>query len=86
MPYLSINGVPACANKKLLTDILRGEWNFTGYIAADAGELRRTITMHHYYNNTLDAAVGCLSAGCNLEVEGSNQRIYYSLSKYKVTH
>ena len=25
-----INGVPACANKKLLTDILRGEWGFEG--------------------------------------------------------
>ena len=31
VPHLSrINGVPACANKKLLTDILRGEWGFEG--------------------------------------------------------
>ena len=27
---LSINGIPACANKKLLTDILKTEWGFTG--------------------------------------------------------
>ena len=26
----SINGIPACANKKLLTDILKTEWGFTG--------------------------------------------------------
>jgi beta-glucosidase-like glycosyl hydrolase len=26
----SINGVPSCANKVLLTDILRNEWNFKG--------------------------------------------------------
>ena len=28
--YFSINGIPACANKKLLTDILKTEWGFTG--------------------------------------------------------
>ncbi len=26
----SVNGVPACANKKLLTDILRTQWKFKG--------------------------------------------------------
>ena len=26
----SINGIPACANKVLLTDILRNEWDFKG--------------------------------------------------------
>jgi beta-glucosidase-like glycosyl hydrolase len=26
----SVNGVPACANKKLLTDILRTKWKFKG--------------------------------------------------------
>ena len=34
----SINGVPACANKELLTDIPRGEWGFKGYIVSDAGQ------------------------------------------------
>ena len=28
-----ISGVPACANKKLLTDILRSEWGFEGNVA-----------------------------------------------------
>lgn len=28
---------PACANKYMLHDVLRGEWNWTGYILSDAG-------------------------------------------------
>ena len=28
----SINGIPACANKRLLTDILKTEWGFTGIV------------------------------------------------------
>ena len=34
-----INGIPACANKELLTDILRNEWNFKGYVVSDQGAL-----------------------------------------------
>jgi beta-glucosidase len=32
--YNSINGVPACANRELLGDLLRGEWNFTGFVVS----------------------------------------------------
>lgn len=35
----SINGIPACANKMLLTDILRDEWGFKGYVVSDQAAL-----------------------------------------------
>ncbi len=28
----AVNGIPSAANKYLLTDVLRNEWNFTGYV------------------------------------------------------
>jgi beta-glucosidase len=31
------HNTPACANAYLLTDIIRNEWNWTGYILSDAG-------------------------------------------------
>ena len=37
--YNAINGVPACANRELLGDLLRGEWNFTGFVVSDCGRL-----------------------------------------------
>ena len=65
---LSINGVPACANSKLLTSILREEWNFTGYVVSDMSALESTMTMHHYFNSSVQVAAGCVKAGCNLEL------------------
>ena len=32
----AVNGVPSAANKYLLTDVLRNEWNFTGYVISNA--------------------------------------------------
>jgi beta-glucosidase len=28
----AVNGIPSAANKYLLNDVLRNEWNFTGYV------------------------------------------------------
>ena len=36
--YNAINGVPSCANRELLRELLRGEWNFTGFVVSDCGE------------------------------------------------
>src|SRR5919202_1654952 len=35
--YNRTNGAPCCASKELLTDILRGEWKFAGYVVSDGG-------------------------------------------------
>ncbi|XP_062594611.1 uncharacterized protein LOC134256035, partial [Saccostrea cucullata] len=69
--YNRINGVPACSNDLLLLDILRGEWNFSGYVVSDEGAIENQITFHKYYNNSLDAAAGSVNAGCNLELSAN---------------
>lgn len=35
--YNAINGVPSCANRELLTDLLRGTWKFDGFVVSDCG-------------------------------------------------
>ncbi|MCU7202975.1 glycoside hydrolase family 3 C-terminal domain-containing protein [Turicibacter sanguinis] len=56
--YNRINEVFASENKKLLTDILRTEWGFEGYVMSDWGAV----------NNRVDG----LRAGLDLEMPGSN--------------
>ncbi|ELU08656.1 hypothetical protein CAPTEDRAFT_228276 [Capitella teleta] len=69
--YNRINGVPACANKKLLTDILRKEWGFNGYVISDSGAIEN-IVYHHKYTKTLaEAAADSVKAGCNVELTGA---------------
>ena len=44
--YNKVNGVPSCANKPLLTDLLRGEWGFTGYIVSDCIAIQQVAKIH----------------------------------------
>ncbi|XP_053124859.1 uncharacterized protein LOC128333399 [Hemicordylus capensis] len=80
--YNSINGVPACANKKLLTDILRGEWGFQGYVVSDEGALELIMYGHHFTHNLLETAVASVNAGCNLELAfGMRRNVFTYISK-----
>ena len=66
-----INGVPACANQQLLTNITRNEWGFKGYIVSDAGAISNIISQHHYLKTPEETVAASIKAGCNLEL-GSN--------------
>ncbi|KAE8624175.1 hypothetical protein XENTR_v10005854 [Xenopus tropicalis] len=66
--YNRVNGVPACANKRLLTDILRTEWGFNGYVVSDEGAIEYIMEKHKYTSSFLETAVEALNSGCNLEL------------------
>ncbi|XP_035825801.1 beta-xylosidase/alpha-L-arabinofuranosidase 1 [Aplysia californica] len=66
--YNSINGVPSCANKELLTNILRNQWGFKGYVVSDDSALENIVTDHKYKPDFVSAAGAAVSAGVNLEI------------------
>ena len=65
---ISVNGIPACAHPYLLTEVLRKEWGFKGYVVSDQQALERIQTTHKYTSSPLETSVKCLRAGCNLEL------------------
>ncbi|XP_050390277.1 uncharacterized protein LOC126809650 [Patella vulgata] len=81
--YYRINGIPSCANKELLTDILRNEWGFSGYVISDAGAIENIITEHHYLNNSVDTVAACINAGCNIELghQRKGEIVYESMGQ-----
>jgi Glycosyl hydrolase family 3 N terminal domain len=59
----SINGIPACANRKLLTDIVRKEWGFDGYVISDEGAIELIMVGHNYTNSVVDTVAAAVNAG-----------------------
>ncbi len=41
--YNYLNGQSACENRMLLTDVLRRDWNFTGYVQSDFFAVKSTV-------------------------------------------
>ncbi|HAH22386.1 MAG TPA: beta-glucosidase [Prolixibacteraceae bacterium] len=74
--YNAINGIPCTANKWLLTDILRNEWGFNGYIVSDCGAPGFLYTPHNYAPTREDAAAMAMKAGLDLECSGYCNECY----------
>eukprot|EP00931_Biecheleriopsis_adriatica_P070744 TRINITY_DN44536_c0_g1_i1.p1 TRINITY_DN44536_c0_g1~~TRINITY_DN44536_c0_g1_i1.p1 ORF type:complete len:877 (-),score=200.93 TRINITY_DN44536_c0_g1_i1:62-2692(-) len=66
--YNEVNGVPSCANKFLLQDVLRTAWNFSGYVSSDSGAVEDIYAKHHYKNMSADRGVAeAVKAGCDID-------------------
>ena len=65
--FLDLNGVPATANRHLLTDVLRGEWGFDGFVVSDWESVGELI-FHGVADNSADAASIALHAGVDMDM------------------
>jgi beta-glucosidase len=64
--YNRLNGIPCCANKRLLDTILRKEWGFNGHVVSDCMAIS-DIWKNHKYTQTPEAAASAsIKAGCDL--------------------
>ncbi len=68
--FNEIAGVPSSGNRKLLTDILRGEWGFNGFIVSDWGSIGEMLK-HGNVADSMHAAALALHAGVDMDMESN---------------
>lgn len=66
--YNSIDGIPCSSNPWLLTEILRWEWGFEGYVVSDAWAVPGLVYKHWVAKTPEEAAAACLKAGLEVEL------------------
>lgn len=71
--FNDINGIPATANKHIQRDILKGQWNFKGFVVSDWGSIGELVT-HGYSNNDKEAAFSAITAGSDMDMESNVYR------------
>jgi beta-glucosidase len=65
--FLDLNGIPATANHHLLSDVLRGEWGFDGFVVSDWESIAELIP-HGIAENRNQAASLALHAGVDMDM------------------
>lgn len=73
--YSSYDGIAVTGSSYYMTDILRGDLGFKGYVYSDWGSVERLQTFHHAVNSRQEAAVKSLQAGVDLDVDGAYETL-----------
>ncbi len=68
--FNTLNGIPATGNIYLQRDILKGEWNFDGFVVSDWGSIGEMIN-HGFAADRKDAALKAIIAGSDMDMEAN---------------
>jgi beta-glucosidase len=63
-----INGIPTHINKHLLTDIMKNELGFTGFIVTDWQDIENVYRRDHITNNIKEAIMLAINAGIDMSM------------------
>ncbi|MDJ1480414.1 beta-glucosidase BglX [Cytophagaceae bacterium YF14B1] len=63
-----VDGIPASGNKYLVTDVLKNQWKFKGFVVSDWASFGEMIT-HGYAADSKDAALKAFNAGSDMDME-----------------
>ncbi|MDM7925465.1 MAG: glycoside hydrolase family 3 N-terminal domain-containing protein [bacterium] len=66
--YNSVDGTPCSSNRWLLTDVLRGEWGFRGYVVSDYTSVEGIYALHRTAADSVTCAEQAIEAGLDVEL------------------
>lgn len=83
--FNEVDGVPATANKWLLTDVLRNQWAFNGFVVSDYTSVNEMVP--HGIGDLQAVSARALNAGLDMDMigEGMLTTLQQSLKENKVT-
>jgi len=84
--FNEVDGIPATANKWLLTDVLKKQWGFKGFVVTDFASIQE-LTTHGVSVNDKQSAELAINAGTDMDM-GSESFVGYlkqSVKEGKVT-
>lgn len=71
--FNDINGIPATANAYIQRDILKGKWNYQGFVVSDWGSIGEVVA-HGYSKDNKEAAEKAILAGSDMDMESNAYR------------
>jgi beta-glucosidase len=82
--YNDYDGIPIQGSSLFLTDILRREWGFQGYVVSDSRAVERIHTLHHVAPTAADAVRQSVEAGLNIRTNFTKPEEYGDLLRQNV--
>jgi len=68
--FSDLNGIPATGNRFLMTEVLREEWRFDGFVVSDWGSIKQ-LSVNGLTANDREAGYEAFNAGVNMEMATS---------------
>jgi beta-glucosidase len=67
--FNTLNGVPATASSYLQRDLLKGKWNYRGFVVSDWASIKELVE-HGHAADLAQAAEQAINAGSDMDMEG----------------
>jgi len=83
--YNRFLGEACCGSPRLLTDILRREWNFQGYVVSDCGAIDDMVLGHNVVPSQAEAAALAVKSGCDLSCGTEYRSLGEAVSRGLIT-
>ncbi len=64
--YNCTNSEPCCGSQRLLVDILRGEWEFSGHVTSDCWAIKDFHEFHMVTKTPVESVALAMNKGCDL--------------------
>ncbi len=83
--FSDLNGVPASGNKFLLSNVLRDEWQYQGFVVSDYDSVRQ-LAIHGLTENDAESATAAVTAGVDMEMAGGayKEQLYHLVESGRI--